>query len=459
MSLFSGEEENYAVLRFESMLKKNHVFFFEVEEFEEIIGHYLDLGKMNKAKHALGIGLQQHPMATSLKLLQVEILIFEDQLKEASVILEQLFVLEPSNSEVYVQQANLYSKLKNHQKAIELLQQAMKYTDDVADICSLMAMEYLFMEEYSKAKSCFIRCLKEDSQDYMSLQQLIYCYDVLEQSQECIAFLNQFLNQSPYCEIAWYYLGKQYIHQENLQEALRCFDFAIISDDTFTGAYFEKAKVLEMFGEYQKAIENYKITLTLDDASPLVFLHIGKCYEKMNDDESAEKYYFKAVQEDPQLSKSWMNLSEFYYLRGEFAKSLKYLYKVLQLEEENPFYWKRYAEINLAVNDLKKAEQAFGKAVAFGDYSLDTISNWLDLLLLHKQYRQVIEIISDVEYLFPNEITFEYRLAVAYWGINNFFQAQKHLSKAIEKGWEWVPFFNKKFPDFFRTRFVREMLQ
>ncbi|WGU71012.1 hypothetical protein QIU18_03075 [Capnocytophaga canimorsus] len=166
----------------------------------------------------------------------------------------------------------------------------------------------------------------------------------------------------------------------------------------------------------KKAIENYKITLTLDDASPLVFLHIGKCYEKMNDDESAEKYYFKAVQEDPQLSKSWMNLSEFYYLRGEFAKSLKYLYKVLQLEEENPFYWKRYAEINLAVNDLKKAEQAFGKAVAFGDYSLDTISNWLDLLLLHKQYRQVIEIISDVEYLFPNEITFEYRLAVAYWG-------------------------------------------
>ncbi|WGU71010.1 hypothetical protein QIU18_03065 [Capnocytophaga canimorsus] len=117
MSLFSGEEENYAVLRFESMLKKNHVFFFEVEEFEEIIGHYLDLGKMNKAKHALGIGLQQHPMATSLKLLQVEILIFEDQLKEASVILEQLFVLEPSNSEVYVQQANLYSKLKNHQKS------------------------------------------------------------------------------------------------------------------------------------------------------------------------------------------------------------------------------------------------------------------------------------------------------------------------------------------------------
>ena len=93
---FFSEEENYSVSKFESMLQKNHIFFFDVDEFEEIIEYYLELGKMSKAKHALQIGLNQHPSAISLKLLQVEVMIFEDELQQALEILNHLEVIEPS---------------------------------------------------------------------------------------------------------------------------------------------------------------------------------------------------------------------------------------------------------------------------------------------------------------------------------------------------------------------------
>ena len=59
------------------MLKTNNVFFFDSNEFEDIIDYYLDNGKIALAKKATKLGLEQHPTSTNLKLFQVEMFIFE----------------------------------------------------------------------------------------------------------------------------------------------------------------------------------------------------------------------------------------------------------------------------------------------------------------------------------------------------------------------------------------------
>lgn len=62
MQLSNEEEEyNLSLSKFESMLKTNKVLFFDSEEFEDIILHYLDTGKVNLAKKALKLALEQHP--------------------------------------------------------------------------------------------------------------------------------------------------------------------------------------------------------------------------------------------------------------------------------------------------------------------------------------------------------------------------------------------------------------
>ena len=88
----SDEEEahNISLSRFESMLKTNKVFFFDSEEFEEIILHYLDIGKTTLAKKALKLALDQHPRSTGLKLVQVELMIFEDKLDQADEVAHML---------------------------------------------------------------------------------------------------------------------------------------------------------------------------------------------------------------------------------------------------------------------------------------------------------------------------------------------------------------------------------
>ena len=144
------EQSHLAVSRFESMLSTNNVLFFVSSEFETIIQHYLENGKISLAKKAVRLGLEQHPSATNLQLFQVEIHIFENELDTAEELLDGLYALEQSNEEIYIQKANICSRRDNHQEAINLLQKALEVTDDHADILSLIGMEFLFMEDFEK---------------------------------------------------------------------------------------------------------------------------------------------------------------------------------------------------------------------------------------------------------------------------------------------------------------------
>ena len=40
------EEDNFPLTRFESMLKTNDVLFFDSDDFENIVNHYLENGKI-----------------------------------------------------------------------------------------------------------------------------------------------------------------------------------------------------------------------------------------------------------------------------------------------------------------------------------------------------------------------------------------------------------------------------
>ena len=210
MPLESSERPDRPITKFESMLKTDDVYFFDAEDFEDIIHHYLNNGKISLAKKGIKIGLQQHPDSTELKLLQVEVMVFENNLSAAEKLLDELQSLDASNEEIYIQRANILSKNDNHEGAIMLLQQALNLSTDNVDIYSLLGMEYLFLDDFKLAKKSFMKCVDFDEADYSSLYNVIYCFEYLEDFDGAITYLNAYLEDNPYCEVAWHQLGKQY---------------------------------------------------------------------------------------------------------------------------------------------------------------------------------------------------------------------------------------------------------
>ncbi|MET0760072.1 MAG: tetratricopeptide repeat protein [Flavobacterium sp.] len=453
----NDEEENYnlSLSKFESMLKTNKVLFFDSEEFEEIILHYLDMGKAALAKKALKLALEQHPKSTGLKLVQVEMLVYDDKLDIAEKLLNELYAIEPTNEEIYIQKANIYSKRDNHEKAVELLKTALKYTDDFADVYNLIGMEYLFMDNLELAKENFIKCLEEDTEDQAALYNVVYCFEFLDQNQEAIDYLNKYIDKNPYSEIAWHQMGRLYYGLKNYEEALRAFDYATLIDDEFLGAFMEKAKTYERLKKYEEAIESYNRTIELDDATSYALLRIGKCYEKLGKKVLALKYFNKTVHEDPLLDKGWIAITDFYVRQKNYQKALFYVNKALSIDNQNRLYWKRYATINKELNFFEEAEFGYRKAVEFGDYQLDTWLFWVDILQFLGEFESAIQTLLQASEYFPEEYEVEYRLAGLYFMIQDDKKGKFHLSNGLRLNFKNHTILQELFP----VVWVRKMVQ
>jgi len=391
-----------SLFKFESMLKTNSIYFFDLVEFEEIIVHYIDAGKQALAKKAVKLGLQQHPASIDLKLLRVEIYIFENELDKASMLLKIIERLEPNNDEVFIQKATISSKNGNHKEAIELLKKALTFTDDKVDIWSLLGMEYLYLDDFKNARLVFEKCILVDYEDYSALYNLVYCFDMDKEHEEAITYLNSYIEINPYCEVAWHQLGRQYFILEMYQEALNSFDYAVLIDESFIGGYLEKAKTLEQLERYKQAIDNYLITLKLDDATAFVYLRIGECHEKIENFDEAISFYKKAVHEDPLLDKGWMMLANIYHAQNNFQKAAYYISKALTIEEDNSLYWRRYSEINLKLNFYEEAVAGFEKCLALNDDALEIYMGLTDVLSFLGEFNDAIHTLIKAQKIYKD---------------------------------------------------------
>ena len=456
----SNEEEDYnlSLSKFESMLKTNKVLFFDSEEFEEIILHYIDSGKTSLAKKALKLALEQHPKSTGLKLVQVEMLVYEDQLDLADKMLNELYAIEPNNEEIYIQKANICSKRDQHEKAVELLKIALKYTDDYADVYNLIGMEYLFMDNLEMAKESFIKCLEEDLEDQSALYNVVYCFEFLDQNKEAITYLNQYIEKNPYSEIAWHQVGRLHYGLKEYEDALRAFNYATLIDDEFMGAFMEKAKALERLKQYAEAIESYERTIELDDATSYALLRIGKCHERLDNTALAIKYYNQTVHEDPLLDKGWIAITDFYVREKNYQKALFYVNKALAIDNQNQLYWKRYATINKQMNFFEEAEFGYRKAVEFGDYQLDTWLFWVDILQFLGEFDTAIQTLLQATEYFPEENEIEYRLAGLYFMIQDKTKAKFHLSNGLRLNFDNYILMEELFPMIWEEKTVQNYM-
>ena len=456
----SNEEEDYnlSLSKFESMLKTNKVLFFDSEEFEEIILHYLDMGKATLAKKALKLALEQHPKSTGLKLVQVEMLVYDDKLDAAEKLLNELYAIEPHNEEIYIQKASIYSKRDNHTKAVEYLTTALDFTDDYADVYNLIGMEYLFMDNLELAKENFIKCLEEDIDDQAALYNVVYCFEFLDQNQDAIIYLEKYINKNPYSEIAWHQLGRLNFGLKQYEQALRAFDYATLIDDEFLGAFMEKAKSLEKLKKYEEAIEAYNRTIELEDPTSYAYLRIGKCHERLGNKALAIKFFNKTVHEDPLLDKGWIAITDFYVREQNFPKALFYLNKALNIDNQNRLYWKRFATINKQMNFFEEAEMGYRKAVEFGDNQLDTWLFWVDMLQFLGEFEAAAQTLLQSTEFFPESYEVEYRLAGLYFMLHEDKKAKFHVANAFRLNFANHTILEELFPVIWSRRVVQNAI-
>ena len=444
--------------KFESMLKTNNVYFFDSVEFEEIIQYYLDNGKHSLAKKAVKLGLEQHPSSVNLKLLKIELLIFGDKLQKATSLLGELEGVDPNNEEIFIQRATIFSKMNKHKEAIETLRKTLPLIDDPIDIWSMIGMEYLYLDDFENARLNFANCIEVDYEDYSSLYNIVYCFDMESKHEEAIVYLNTYIDENPYCEVAWHQLGRQYFVLNMFKEALTSFDYAVIIDESFIGGYLEKAKTLEALERYEEAIENYLITLELDDPTAFVYVRIGECYEQLALPVTAIKYYKKAVHEDPLLDKGWLLLTNLYQQENDHQKALYYIAKALHIDESNSLYWRKYAEINLKLNLFEETVKAFHKCIDLNDVSIEIYIGLADVLLFLGEFKDALDVLIKAKNTYKQFAEIEYRLCGLFMMTHKEQLSLMHLKNGLAIDSEYREIVKELYPTVFDHAQVQKII-
>ncbi len=456
-----SENKNYLALsKFEKMLKSNKVLFFDSDEFENIIIHYLDLGKISLAKRAIALSLNQHPDSTRLKIVKVELLLLEDKIKEAEKLLQHLEAIEPTYAEIYIQKAVIFSKKNKHPESIKELQIALKYTHDLADVHNLLGMEYLFIEDFTQAKKHFKICLDLNNEDYSALYNTIYCYEMNEEYTEVVNFLNDFINENPYNEFAWHQLGIFYNKIGQYNQAVKAFDYSILIDDLFSGAYFEKAKVLEKLKEYQLAIDNYHKTLELEDPSAVVFVQIANCYNKLNKHDKAVKYFLKAVDEDPLLDYAWLALTELLMQKEELEKARSYSKKAAEINKDNIEINNRYAEISMKLGFYEEAIETFENSISLGEKNPTVVLMLCDVLHVIGEYEIAIGYLELLKSnISENLAEIFFRLSGLFFLTKKNKEALFNLKMALKTDSSEITIFKMLFPKIYKSPEVTKLIE
>ena len=444
--------------KFESMLKTNSVYFFDLVEFEEIIVHYLDTGKHSLAKKAVKLGLEQHPTSIDLKLLEVEILIFDNNLEKAAKKVRKIEQLAPNNEEVYIQKATILSKEGRHTEAVQNLKIALIHADDKVDIWSLMGMEYLYLDDFENARLSFAKCIDVDFEDYSALYNVVYCFDMEKDHEQAVKFLDSYINKNPYSEVAWHQLGRQYFVLNMFKEALTCFDYAVLIDESFIGAYLEKAKTYEQLCEFENAIKNYMITLELDDPTAYAYVRIGECYQQLGQLDTAIGYYKKGVHEDPLLDKGWILLTDAYYSQGDCQKALYYISKALKIDENNALYWRKYSDINIKLTFYEEAIKGFEACLELKDLSIEVYVALVDVLLFIGDFNDALNVLFNAQKIYKDFAEIEYRLAGLFFVLSKDNYGIAHLINGMKIDYDYHTIIEELFPTIYDRAEIQKLL-
>lgn len=363
---YQGESEtDNLVKRFERMVKDGDQRYFDLEEFELIISHYLSFGEIQNAQKVLQYASSLFPESLTLQLREAQILASNGKHIQAIPRLKNLLAFEPQNEEIHLTLATIYGQIKEHRLAIDHFRTALETADELikCDLFIDIAIEHQNLGEWRKAISVLKDALYTSTKNENALYELAFCFDKVDSMMEAVEFFNEFINNNPYSTTAWYNLGNSYNRLGKIKEAVNAYEFCIAIDKHYTKAYYQKAEALAS-GEFNaEAVEAYMDILTIEDESPYILCNIGECYERLGEIHLAEKYYEQCLELDSEFSEAYVGLGVLADLQNLPYVAVQYFEHASTLDKTNVDYKLLLATALIKAGKHGLAEDQFAEVI------------------------------------------------------------------------------------------------
>lgn len=437
------------VNRYEQMRSSGENFFFDVEEFEDLLDHYIDERNSKKAFEVLAHARTQHPFASDLSVREAELLSTVGRNEEALKVLEKIELLEPNNADLKITHANILSQMGNIKLAIHILKQALKWADEelTTEILLSISFEHQSLGEYNKAIDYLKRVLNKDPFNDDALYELAFCLDQTENDIGAVEFFNQHVNDNPYSHHAWFNLGNAYLKLELYEKATEAFDYAIVIKEDFASAYFSKALAYMSNEQYNEAVTELHASLEYELIDSVTYYYLGECFEKLGDLRNSEKYYKKATQSDPNMANAWLGLATIASDQGREFESLALAKRAINIDSKNGDIWYTVANLHKKLGFLEESMAAYEKALELTPTEYSIYLDYSELLFDHEMIDEANEVIETGMEKLPEQSEIYYRFAAYLLKNGQEEDALDYLAQGIEIDSEKVSSFLEYYPE------------
>jgi len=445
--IYPDPESIALVERFEKMMKEEAHYFFDVDEYEEIIDYYLYINDSRKAKSCIRFALEQHQGNVSLLLKKAQFFVNAGQNDMALNILADLEESESTDSETCLAKGNLYSQLEKPEKAIEEYTKALHDSEDADDIYTNIAFEYENLGKYEKAIGYLVKAIELNPSNEAVLYELSFCYEISKQTEDAIKFLSDYLDKSPYSKAAWFNLGIAYSNLELFEKAIEAYDYAIAIDEVFASAYFNKANCYANLGNFEKAIETYLETSYYEEPEPLTYYYIAECFEKLEKFDRSVDYYKKAIRLDPEFADAWLGTGISYDAQGKSQAALTYVHKAIKIVPTVPDYWFIQGDIQVKLKKIEEGIESYRKVIELEPEDPEV---WLELAVVYSDqgdYGKAFDTLTEGMKWHDQNPDFRYGMANYLLKAGKTKQAYEMLESALGMDYEGYRRMFKSFPD------------
>ncbi|MEK7433935.1 MAG: tetratricopeptide repeat protein, partial [Cyanobacteriota bacterium] len=155
--------------------------------------------------------------------------------------------------------------------------------------------------------------------------------------------------------------------------------------------FFSIASLYNAKEEYEKAIEFYNKSISINPNFYNAYNNLGNVYKAKEEYDKAIEYHKKALELSPNSYISYNGLGNVYYSKKEYDKAIEYHKKALELSPDNYLFYNNLGDVYKAKKEYDKAIEFYNKSISINPNFEYTYNGLGDVYYSKKEYDKAIE--------------------------------------------------------------------
>lgn len=379
MKQLNPEQQTYVkslIKEYEVMSQKGTVLFHEETVFIDMIDILEKEGKWQKAVTIADAAITQHPFSADLYLRKAELLINRNMIDECIVTIDRAELFAPTNTNLRLLRAELLASKGEFEEALHILGELKGRTslEELSEIFLIEAGIYEDLKDFNAMFMSLRRCLLSDKTNTEGYTSLLLLVEKRRLYKDSIEFHNKLIDQDAYNWRAWLNLGFALKGKGFADDAIEAFEYTFAIEKGCKMAYMEAAELLISQEKYMHALYICETAIfNIKEDEDLMF-QIGYCYEMMKEYKTANAYYQRVLDFNPDDANAYYRLGECAKTVGLYTEAIRLYKEAIKYDNQREEFHASIADVYFQVDQLSSALFSYRKAAYIAP---EEVSYWL----------------------------------------------------------------------------------